>query len=155
GYRVEGAPGPTDPLPASGGESEVSALSVGTYFFPTTINETTSASSARFPCLNVRSRNRVTPSYGVRPSSQPNAIGCPRHSRTRDPPGDPGATGHRQGLPSIVHANGLLAPSRPSSGACRRNRISWISPGPSGLIGVKITREPSRRYWAPVTSTTG
>src|SRR5690606_25528423 len=76
GYRVEGAPGPTDPLPASGGESEVSALSVGTYFFPTTINETTSASSARFPCLNVRSRNRVTPSYGVRPSSQPNAIGC-------------------------------------------------------------------------------
>ena len=35
GYRVEGAPGPTDPLPASGGESVVSALCVGAYWFPT------------------------------------------------------------------------------------------------------------------------
>ena len=34
GDRVEDYPGPTDPLPASGGESEVSALCVGACFSP-------------------------------------------------------------------------------------------------------------------------
>src|SRR5690606_41935302 len=44
-----------------GSESELSAINLGAYCFPTTIYETTSASSARFPCLNVRSRNQSPP----------------------------------------------------------------------------------------------
>ena len=44
-----------------GSESEVSAIVIGAYCFPTTINEATLASSARFPYRNVQSRNLSPP----------------------------------------------------------------------------------------------
>src|SRR5204863_9266964 len=48
-------------LLTSGGKYEVALRYLGAYCFPTTIFETTSASSARFSCLNVRSRNLSPP----------------------------------------------------------------------------------------------
>src|SRR6266496_297825 len=56
-----GIPSPTDPLLASGGESEVSAIGIGAYSFQRPIIESTLASSARFPCLHLRSRNQSPP----------------------------------------------------------------------------------------------
>src|SRR5262245_54734614 len=57
GYWAEGLLRPTEWLLASGGESQLSAIKLGAYWFPTSINETALASSARFPCRNVQSRN--------------------------------------------------------------------------------------------------
>lgn len=94
GYWTEGTSRPTDPLPASGGESEVSALSVGAYWFPTTIYETTSASSARFPCRNVRSRNLSPPCRCYLPAIPGGAV-LARCRYVMSVPRDAGTTSYR------------------------------------------------------------
>jgi hypothetical protein len=59
--RAEGTPGLTLRQLASGGESEVSALGIGTYWFPGIVNETTLGPRPASPEAIVRSRNRSPP----------------------------------------------------------------------------------------------
>jgi len=49
GHRAEGAPGPTDSPLASGGEFEVGARRIGTYWFATMVHEITSPSRPASP----------------------------------------------------------------------------------------------------------
>ena len=48
-YRAEGSPGLTDLKPRSGGEGEVGALRIGTYWFATRVNEITSPTRPASP----------------------------------------------------------------------------------------------------------
>jgi len=59
GYRAGSVPGPTDFRTRSGGECEVGALGIGTYWFARDINELTVRSRLASPGSTMQRRSRL------------------------------------------------------------------------------------------------
>src|SRR3954468_2747709 len=106
-----GAPSPTDPLLASGGESEVAVIVIGAYWFPTTDSRDNVGFLGSLPLSPQTKSKPVTPARG--------GVGC-RPTQVRPIKRSPSRPQLHPGIPvqfleSIVQVKGSLRTPRPST----------------------------------------